>query len=832
MMRRMFRVFLVLFLLGVIGVGVAAGVGAYLLLPELEKYEAPVLALKDRQAVGHGWQFHSRIYSRPLPLVPDTLLSPETLIEHLEARGYVEVKGKDAQNATLEPGQFRRAKVGIDVALRGYELPGGQAPRATVHLTFASKGAEGKRLQSVSRLGESGAKKGEDAPEVPYSLEPILLTELLGDPPRRSTFVALDRIPKHVQDAVLASEDRRFETHHGVDFRGLLRAVLRNTQSGAFRQGGSTITQQLARTLFLSTERTWRRKVAELGLALQLDKHLSKPRLLELYLNSVYLGQQEGVAIHGVAEAARAYFNQPIEELSIAQAATLSAIIPAPNAFSPYRYPERCTERRNTVLSLMLEQGRLTEAQVNQAREEVLVVAPGKPAPLSYGYYTGFVREFLKRTLGEGYEMRGLTVYSALDPVLQKAFEASLIQRVDAIARRFGSQPEPLMGAALMLDYRSGKVLAIAGGRGYEKNPFNRAFQSHRQPGSAFKPIAYATAIEGGEGLPQFSPATTVPDLRRAFQVKEGDWKPRNYEGDYHDTVTLAKALTKSLNVATVNIVDQVGPQQVAAMAKSLGLGELKPVLSIGLGTNEVTLEQMVRAYATFPSGGLEVVPQPVDRVVDLWGQDVYVPEAPKKRLIKQDTADLMVDLLRSVVVYGTSWTLRTQGYYNRPSGGKTGTSQDEQDAWYLGFTPDVLMGVWVGYDTPRHLYGSAADVAVPVWGGMMTDYMATRPPAEQTKDFEFPDSLEYVWLDPYTGLRATPLCPRTMRIAVLKGTAPKGSCPKTHEGEMLEEAEGGGEGGGIIADPVEGEGASGDAAPAPDVPPGPAAPAAPPAPQ
>lgn len=819
MKRLIFRIVLVIFLLAILGCAGAAGTLAYFLLPEMAKYEPQVLALKDRQAVGHGWQFHSRVYSQALMLTVGTPVSMDIMEDELTARDYLPVKSSGTRKESrkdkrkdetpsdeaLLPGTYRTLSRGYEISLRGFDLPGTSAPAAVVTVLF-----ENRKIKEVKGPTGAGA-------EVVYALEPMLLAELLGDDnPRRATFVPLSRIPKSVQDAVLASEDSRFETHHGVDFRGILRAITRNVQAGGYKQGASTITQQLARTLFLSTERTWKRKVSEIALALQLDKHLPKDQLLELYLNSVYLGQQEGVAIHGVEEAARAYFNKPVTSLDLAESATLSGIIPAPNAYNPFRYPDRARERRDIVLGLMRDQGRADAAAVEAALKTPVKPEAGKPAPLRYGYYTGFVREFLKRTLGEGYELKGLSIYSAMDPVVQTHFEASLVKHVDSIGRRFGSQPEPLMGAALMLDYHTGQVLAIAGGRGYDKNPFNRAFQSHRQPGSSFKPIAYATALEGGEGLPRYTAGSLLPDQRRSFQVKEGEWKPRNYEGDYHDTVTIAKALTKSLNVATVNLVDQVGPQRVAEMAKKLGLGELKPVLSIGLGTNAETLEQMVRAYATFASGGLEVIPQPVEKVVDLWGKTLYEPAPPSKRLLKTETTDVMVDLLRSVVIYGTSWTLRTQGYYPRPSAGKTGTSQDEQDAWYIGFTPDVLMGVWVGYDTPRHLYGSAADVAVPVWGGIMTDMTGDQP----VKDFQTPEDMEYVWIDPYTGGRATSFCPRNMRVGFLKGTAPKESCPKTHEGEEVE-AEGGGEGSGgstdagdegVVPGSAEGEGGAGAA--------------------
>ncbi len=765
MLRRLIRWFALLCIAGLLVCIAAVGVGAYVFLPELRKYEGDVQALKARQGVGPGWRFHSRLYSSPFVFQPDTPLDVDRVIAELKVRDYEEVK-----KGPLQPGQFWKVGGGLTLSLRGYELPDMSGPAGRIRLSF--KNGLLKSVVPVEPL----------EPEPPnWSIEPILLAELLGDPPLRCTFVTLNRIPEYVRNAVIASEDSRFWSHQGLDFRGILRAVIRNIQAGELKQGGSTLTQQLARTLFLSTERTARRKLRELAIAVLLDRELKKDALLELYLNSVYLGQQDGVAIHGVQEAARAYFNKRVEDLSLAEAATLSGVIPAPNAYSPLRNPKRALERRNRVLELMLAQGLADAEAVRAAQATPFEATSGRPGPARYGYYTSYVRSYLKEKLGPDFELRGLTIYAELDPVLQDLVQASLVREIEERERQFGKQPDPLQGAAFLMDHQTGRVLAVVGGRAYEGNPFNRASQSLRQPGSAFKPVAFAAALEGGEGVPVFTPGTTVPDLRRTFQVKEGDWRPRNYEADYHDTVSLAKALTKSLNVATVNLVEQIGPQRVADLARKLGFGELKPVLSIGLGTNEVTLERLTAAYATFPAGGLRVEPQAVLKAVDLWGRVVLAAKPPSERVLRVDTAQLMVDLLRSVVIYGTSWTLRTEGYYPRPSAGKTGTTQDEHDAWYVGFTPEHILGVWVGFDIPRHLYGSAADIAVPVWGGIMSDFMKERP----TVDFKFPDGLEYVWIDPYSGLLPTQMCPRTLRVAFLKGTAPKGHCPLSHLGDI-----------------------------------------------
>lgn len=736
----------------------------YLLEPEMARYEARVIALKERRPAAEGWKFHSRVYSTGFPLLPDTQVSPRRLIAELEARGYQQV-----DDGVVSPGQFSQASSSVEVYVRGYRIGKTYGASGRVLLRF-----KGGRLIAVLPTDGLPPPGKESAL---LALEPVLLSEELGNPPRRSTFVPLSEIPPYVQWAVLASEDVRFASHHGLDFRGILRAIVENVLAGKLKQGASTITQQLARTLFLTTERTFQRKLRELAITLLLDSHLTKDALLELYLNAVYLGQYDGVAIHGVQEAARTYFGKSVGTLTLAEAATLSGIIPAPNAYSPIRNPDQAIARRARVLKLMAQHGFVSTAEASKAAQQPLTLSLQGTERLHHGYFVAYVRHQLEARLGKEYAQQGLMIFTTLDPVTQNVAQDALVRSLVHLDKRYGKSVEPLMGAAFLLDPHSGQVLAVVGGRGYTHSPFNRAFQSRRQPGSAFKPIAFAAALEGGEGLPEFNPGTVLENLRRTYQVKEGDWTPRNHDGDYNPQVTLAKALTKSLNVATVNLVEQIGPQRVTQLARKLGLGNLKPVLSIGLGTNEVALDKLTAAYATFPARGLRVRPQAILQVVDVWGNLRLSSVPPGPRVLTPDVADRMVELLRSVVTYGTAWTLRANGHYRPPSAGKTGTSQDQHDAWYIGFTPELCLGVWVGFDTPRDLKGSASEIAVPVWGAVMTAVTQDR----SHPNFELPATLEYAWIDPYTGGRATRNCPRQMRVAFKKGRTPRAVCRLDH---------------------------------------------------
>lgn len=765
--RRWVQVLLALAALAILALGILA----WMVGGEALRYRREILALRDGKPTAISRLFHSRIYSDSYPILEGTVASLSRLVAELEARGYEETDEDEPA-----PGQYHQMGGRIVVHLRGFSLAGLSGPRATVRVSF-----QGDKIQSVQFLdGSSEAKAAVPA------VEPVLLTEALGNPPRRCTLVPLSRIPDHLRNAAIASEDLRFYSHYGFDLRGILRAASRNLAAGEVEQGGSTITQQLARTLFLNTAKHFRRKLNELAAAVLLDWYLPKDAQLELYLNTVYLGQQGGVSLHGVEEASRAYFGKAVEDLDEAEAATIVGIIPAPNAFAPSVSLSKALERRNHVLDLMAANGFLTKAEVRKAREEALAPHSSPSREMLWPHYTGYVREWLRRRFGAGWDLMGLTVVTHLDPVLQDRAQEAVAREVGRFGNSFGSQGGELQGAAFFMEPSSGQVLAVVGGRESEAGGLNRAFQSHRQPGSAFKPVVYATALEGGEGIPPFTPGTTLSDERRTFRVPEGEWSPKNYEGVYHPMVSLAKALTKSLNVATANLVEKVGPRRVAGMAEAMGLGKLKPVMSIGLGSNEVTLETLTSAFSSFSAGGVRVDPCPVRMVRDAWGREAFRPTVPAQRIFSRKTADLMVEMLRNVTIYGTAARLRSMNYYPSPCAGKTGTSQGERDVWFVGFTPSVALGIWVGYDRPTHMPGSATDIAVPVWGGVMTDLTREMP----HPDFILSPSLEYAWIDPYTGKRAGGSCPSTMRVAFLKGTVPKETCmgPHFYTGEGEEE--------------------------------------------
>jgi penicillin-binding protein 1B len=727
-----------------------------------------VHALYARRASGPSWSFPSRIYSDGVGLGPGRALPEGYLRAQLEAREYRETAAPTA------PGEYAAVPGGFEVVLRGFAAapdPDGAGGPERVRLRLA-----GGRLAAVQRLGGLAGQAPPDTARPPR-LEPVAVA-LLADSHRvLRTWVPLARIPRALREAVVASEDRRFRQHLGLDLRGSFRAVAANVRAGSLREGASTITQQLARGLFLGNQRTWSRKLSEALLALGLEALLSKDQILEMYLNSVYWGQSGSSGIAGAAEAARWYFDAPVESLTVAQAALLAGIIPAPNAYSPFRNPRTALTRRNLVLADMVATGVLDARTAARLRRELVLVRRGNPPPARFPGYVGYVRQYLDEHLPAGAaEHWGLSIFTTLDLVWQEQAERGLATGVDTLEWWSGRGRQRLQAAFVALDPATGHVRAVVGGRALGAGEFNRATQARRQTGSAIKPIVYAAALDPTRGVPRFGPGSTVPDLRRTFTVGDTTWRPRNDKEEYHPQVTLAKALAKSLNVATANLVDTIGPAQVARYAERFGLGRLKPVASIGLGSNEATLLALTDAYCVFPGRGVRHEPTPVRAVRDGGGRELLPRPAPAVQVVPRATADLMVGLLEDVVLFGVSYPLRSVHGFLRPAGGKTGTTNDYMDAWFVGFVPDLVAGVWVGYDTPQTLQRPAADVALPVWAGIMGAMLRGFP----AEPFPGDSGLALAWIDPWTGLLARAGCP-TMRVPFLPGTAPTRTCTVSH---------------------------------------------------
>jgi penicillin-binding protein 1B len=713
--------------------------------------------LRALRATGPNWSFPSRVYSDGVPLLVGRTLPEPYLIAELAARGY------RPASSPVPAGGYAPIPGGFEIGLRGLPdepppLGGGGPERIRVRL------ADG-HLVGLDRLGGLSALPP-DTTRSP-ALEPALVSLLLDEHRVWRTWVSLERVPRGVQEAILASEDRRFYGHEGVDVRGTLRALFQNIRMGEIREGGSTITQQLVRSLFLGTERTIARKLVEVPLAVGVDLLLSKRDILEMYLNSVYWGQAEGFAVGGVAQAARWYFDAPIESLDVLQGATLAAIIPAPNVVNPFKDPAKTIERRNAVLKDLVSTNKLTEEAGARLSALPLNVRRGRPPVERFPSYTGYVASLLDRPLSRNAATRrGLVISTPMDLAWQIAAEEGMAAGLSSLDG--GGRRRHLEGAFVALEPATAGIVALVGGRATKPGDFNRAYQARRQTGSAIKPIVYASAFTSPIGL---TPATTLPDTLRTFGKGRWAWTPKNFDLSTHAEVTLAKALEKSLNIATANLVDLVGAGSVARTAESFGLGRLKAVASIGLGTNETTLLQLTNAFAVFRAQGMRRTPHAVRWVANREGERVLEPDGGATRALPQGIAALMTGLLQNVVKYGVAYPLRTYGF-DRPVAGKTGTTDDFRDAWFVGFTPDVVAGVWVGYDKPRSIGRQAAHTALPVWARVVGTMLAGFP----ATPFETDTQLQWIDVEPWSGFLADSLC-ASESIPFLPGTGPLAHC-------------------------------------------------------
>jgi penicillin-binding protein 1B len=748
---------------------VIAGIG-------LARFGTRLDELRQRHATGPSWAFPSRIYTDGLSLAKGRVLPGRYLERHLASRFYHE-----ARRPLTRPGTYAWRDDGIEIFLRGFTEardPAGYGGPERVRIVI-----EDDRVAGVARLTAPAGSipPGTPAPDTTNAprLEPWPIAMLAEPNGARRTWVPLSRIPPVVREAVIAGEDRRFRSHFGLDLKGSLRAFLVNTRAGEVREGASTITQQLARGLFLGRERTFGRKLREAGYAVLLELFLSKDQILEMYLNSIYWGQGDTRAVAGIEEAARWYFSTPVDSLGLNEAALLAGLIPAPVAYSPFKYPRQARARRNAVLADMAQVGFIDARTAARARARKLGLNRGTTRADRFPDVMSASDVFLDRWLPEGAPRRwGLEILTTIDLVWQQDAEREVratLAELDPGSRRDGRRA-PLQGAFVALDPSSGALRAIVGGRWQKPGDFNRAMQARRQTGSSIKPLVYAAALDPARGAPRITMRTRLPDLPKTFRARGVVWRPVNAAHSYHSSLELKDALALSANVATANLVEAIGPATVARYCEKFGLGELKPVLSIGLGSNEVTLVDLVAAYAVLDFGGLRHMPHPVRAAVDARGENLVPPPPRPVRVIPPGVATLTRMMLEHVVERGISRPLRWAYGFMRPVGGKTGTTNENKDTWYCGFTPELAAGVWSGYDRPKNLNREAAGVAMPIWARVMNRLLDGWPEVPFADD----PGVIRVWVDARTDSLARRDCPWRVIVPLVEGSLPD-TCRSNH---------------------------------------------------
>jgi len=597
-----------------------------------------------------------------------------------------------------------------------------------------------------------------------FSADEVLLAEFFLE---KRDPVPIKMIPDNLKKALIITEDRSFYQHSGIDLKGILRAIFRDIKAGKFVEGASTITQQLSKTLFLKKRKTLLRKAKEAFLSFQIERRYTKDEILELYLNQVYFGS----GAYGVESAARIYFGKPVSDLNLSECALLAGLPKSPSRYSPLINKDLALKRRNIVLKQMKDTKAITEAVFKRAKEAPLILAKQDKTRDKAPYFIDYIKFFLENTIGSSRLYKGgLTVVTTLDFKLQKAAEFAAEKGLSALEHRMKQQfiKNPVPQCALVsLDVLSGGILAMVGGRDYLKSPFNRATIARRQPGSAFKPIVYAYAIDQG-----FSQNKIILDAPVVFKTgnRKKEWQPNNFSEDYKGEMTLRTALALSKNIPAVRLIEMLGPSSVAGFAHTLGIkSPLYPNLSLALGTSGVKLINLTAAYSVFPDKGKLIEPYGVMEVVDGNGRLVWRVKPNKKAVISRESAAVITDMLRSVIQDGTG---KKAKIIQRPIAGKTGTTNEFKDALFIGFSPSITTGVWVGQDTFTTIGKgeTGAKAALPIWIDFMKRALHNRP----IQYFDIPDDVVKVRINPITGLLAADNAPNAVKALFKKGTEPK----------------------------------------------------------
>lgn len=580
------------------------------------------------------------------------------------------------------------------------------------------------------------------------------------DPGEQRTPVKLSQIPQHMIQATLAAEDRTFYSHWGFSLKGIARATLANIRAGQVVQGASTITQQLARNLYLTHDRTWSRKLKEAILTAQLELHYAKDEILEMYMNEIYYGH----GAYGIGRAAKIYFNKEVEDLTLAESAFLAGLPRGPQYYSPYFHFNRAQERQQHILQLMVKNGMITDQQASYANEQTLAIANPSPKERLHANY---FRDYLVQTAVMKYGLDeslvrhgGLKIYTTLDPKLQKIAEQAV--------QKYLGKIDGLQGALISVDPHNGYIKAMVGGKDYRDSQYNRVF-ARRQPGSSFKPILYLSALEKG-----FTPLTKMMSKPTTFSYEGGIYKPSNYRNLYANRlITLREAIARSDNIYAVGTQFQIGMDKEIEIARRLGIkSPLRPTPSLALGSYAVTPYEMVQAYATIAAGGIRHPLTGIIKIVDPNGRTL-VEETPNPKRVASAAHSFVLTRLMSSVFDRGGTGYRVRQMFSRPAAGKTGTT--DWDGWLSGFTPDLVTTVWVGYDQGRTLPHSEARLSQYIWGTYMREATAHQP----TRIFSIPPGVKAVYIDSETGYLATPFCKQPRLEYFVSGTEPRETCPK-----------------------------------------------------
>ena len=696
---------------------------------------------------GRKWEFPSKIYADSKIMYPGMRVPVAQLREKLRRLGY-----RSSRHQPRARGEYRiqgKAAV-VEVFLHDFQYPLRDFHGFPVRISLKSG-----LIHRIQRLDN-----GDVLPSV--ELEPEVVTGFYDRVREQRRVVRLEEVPARVRKAVLAVEDERFYYHRGVDPVAVLRAFVANLRRGGVVQGGSTLTQQLMKNFFLESDRTLERKVKEALMALVTEWMYTKDQILENYLNEIYLGQNGSQGIFGIWEAARFYFVKEPEQLTVGETAMLAGLIRAPNRYSPYRDIKEATRRRNVILAKLVGDGIITRHTYERALREVF--EKREPVRVTNGapYFTDYVKkELAAHYSNDVLTAEGLRIFTSLDLELQQAAETALSKGLTRLEKDYRhlrkiAKTDDLEGALVVIKPQTGEIRAMVGGRDYGKSQFNRVAQAKRQPGSVFKPFVYLAALTHGSahGQERYHSTTFVEDEPFTWSYGRQSWAPENYKHRYYGWVTMREAMEKSLNAATARIAQDVGIKKVREMAYRMGIESRLPLLpSLSLGAVEVTPLEMAGAFSALANNGVRTHLLSVKNVVDRNGNVLEKRNIRVKRVISPRVAHDMNNMLRGVVERGTARSVRLQGF-TRPAAGKTGTTNDARDAWFAGYTPDLLALVWVGFDHQSELGLPGSRAALPIW----TDFMKKATSRLPVTDFVTPPGVSSFEADPRAG--GGPRCP------------------------------------------------------------------------
>ncbi len=741
-------------------------IAGLILIGFLFYYYSRYSAIIDAGLRGDIFVRSSGIYAAPLTLRSGGATRINDLVEHLRKAGYQQ--GGPVQN---DKRGYYSVRNNVAEIYPGSDTKiDGEKAFSNLRVVF---GRTGEGVQEIVDLDNRQRLTS-------AQVEPELISSVVNQEREKRKIIEYKDLPQTLIDAITATEDRQFFEHSGINWRGVMRAFFRDYQAGELREGGSSITQQLVKNLYLKPDKTPKRKLSEAYMSIILEQRLSKEQIMEMYCNQIYLGQRGGFSINGFGEAARAYFGKDVSHLSVQEAALLAGIIKSPNYYSPFSHEDRARERRNMVLEAMVESDKITRDQANAAKKTPLGVVAGKSSAVDASDAPYFV-DYLTRQLESQYDERGgnlrsLRIYSTIDLDLQQAAYQAVSKQMVEVDRLMAQRKKGTAGlqcAMVAMNAKTGEILAMVGGRDYAQSQLNRATEARRQPGSVFKPFVYAAAIAAGgdEMNNPITTATTFVDEPKRFEYAGGVYEPSNF-GDKFEMrpMTVREALVHSKNVITVEIASQIGFASVARMAERAGLTKVPPVPSMALGVAEATPLQMASAYTSFANQGRRVLPVAIKRVTTKDGSTMLESRTETREVMSPQVAYIMTSMMQDVLDHGTGTRVRQMGFTGTAAG-KTGSSRD---AWFAGYTPNLVCVVWIGYDDNSDIGLTGGIIAAPIWADFMNRALRLRP--ELGGEFEDPGDLVVYEVDPMTGGAADGNSSGARRELFLRGTEPGGA--------------------------------------------------------